>query len=382
MAMTRSLGRNVCGLLLIATCAVPMRADEDDNPRALPATLAPSFRPPAPFADDLNPYRSPLEFDDGRPVRTAEEWPARRAEILKYWHGKLGAWPALLEKPTVERAPGEKRETFTQHKVRVQVAEKQALDGYLLVPEGAGPFPAVLCVFYDPETSANLVKDPKDPAAARQRAFGYDLAKRGFVALCIGSPGGDARKPDTAGNVLQPLSYLAYVAANCHTALAQQPEVDPARIGVVGHSYGGKWAMFASCLYDKFAAAAWSDGGIVFDEKRSNVNYWEPWYLGLDPAATRKPGLVTKDNPRTGAYKAIVGEGHDLHELHALMAPRPFLVSGGSEDPRRHDQSPGARADRRVECGDVRVLRALPEGQVSWLRCVANRVTEAGAGRG
>ena len=23
----------------------------------------------------------------------------------------------------------------------------------------------------------------------------------------------------------------------------------------------------------------------------------------------------------------------DLHELHALMAPRPFLVSGGSEDP-------------------------------------------------
>jgi hypothetical protein len=25
-------------------------------------------------------------------------------------------------------------------------------------------------------------------------------------------------------------------------------------------------------------------------------------------------------------------QGHDLHELHALMAPRPFLVSGGSED--------------------------------------------------
>lgn len=25
--------------------------------------------------------------------------------------------------------------------------------------------------------------------------------------------------------------------------------------------------------------------------------------------------------------------GRDLHELHALMAPRPFLVSGGAEDP-------------------------------------------------
>jgi hypothetical protein len=28
-----------------------------------------------------------------------------------------------------------------------------------------------------------------------------------------------------------------------------------------------------------------------------------------------------------------VSEGYDLHELHALMSPRPFLVSGGSEDP-------------------------------------------------
>jgi hypothetical protein len=42
--------------------------------------------------------------------------------------------------------------------------------------------------------------------------------------------------------------------------------------------------------------------------------------------------VVTPENPRTGAYKRLVESGHDLHELHALMAPRPFLVSGGSED--------------------------------------------------
>jgi hypothetical protein len=29
----------------------------------------------------------------------------------------------------------------------------------------------------------------------------------------------------------------------------------------------------------------------------------------------------------------MVETGRDLHELHALIAPRPFLVSGGSEDP-------------------------------------------------
>jgi hypothetical protein len=71
----------------------------------------------------------------------------------------------------------------------------------------------------------------------------------------------------------------------------------------------------------------------VWDEKRPNANYWEPWYLGLDPNITRKPGLITPDNPRTGAYKALVESGHDLVELHALMAPRPLLISGGAEDP-------------------------------------------------
>jgi len=38
-------------------------------------------------------------------------------------------------------------------------------------------------------------------------------------------------------------------------------------------------------------------------------------------------------NPRTGAYRKMIEQGRDLHELHALIAPRPFLVSGGAEDP-------------------------------------------------
>ena len=126
---------------------------------------------------------------------------------------------------------------------------------------------------------------------------------------------------------------LAYAAANAWRLLAEQPEVDANRIGIVGHSFGGKWAMFASCLFDKFACAVWSDPGIVFDESRPNVNYWEPWYLGYHQPPWRKQGIITKDNPARGLYLKLVADRYDLHELHALMAPRPFLVSGGTEDP-------------------------------------------------
>ena len=62
------------------------------------------------------------------------------------------------------------------------------------------------------------------------------------------------------------------------------------------------------------------------------MNYWEPWYLGYEPDRQRQRGIPNKSRPRTGAYKRLFLEGHDLHELHALMVPRPFLVSGGSED--------------------------------------------------
>lgn len=91
---------------------------------------------------------------------------------------------------------------------------------------------------------------------------------------------------------------------------------------MVGHSFGGKWAMFAACLYEPFASAAWSDPGIVFDT-RPSVNYWEPWYLGWHPRPWRKRGVPTADNPARGLYPQLLAEGHDLHELHALMPPRP-----------------------------------------------------------
>jgi hypothetical protein len=285
--------------------------------------IAPAFRPPEESAKDLGRYRSPLLFDDGHPAKTAEDWSKRREEILRYWHEMLGPWPPLIEKPSIEVVEAKQRDNFIQKRVRIEGAPQLRLDGYLLVPEGAGRHPAVLVVFYEPETGAGL-NDKK------LLAFGYQLARRGFVTLSIGWP---ESYTSAQSAKLQPLSCLAYVAANCHSALANLPEVDPARIGIVGHSFGGKWAMFASCLYDKFACAVWSDPGIVFDERRPNVNYWEPWYLGWEPGFRRKPGVPTDTNPRTGPYKRLVEAGRDLQELHALMASRPFLVSGGSEDP-------------------------------------------------
>ncbi len=339
--------RHVIGLLAFSAAVAAIAfgaasaAEPAANRDALWQRLEKYFQPPAEFAGQLGSYRSPLQRADGTAVKTPDDWTRRRVEILDTWHRRLGAWPPLVERPTVKHLETVEREGYVQHHVHVQVSpEGHLADGYLLIPAGTGPFPAVLVPFYEPLTSIGQGKKGQGT-----HDYGLQLIRRGFVTLSIGTPGSvekiglDTRQLLVEAGIQQrrqPLSLLAYVAANCHTALAQMPQVDPSRIGIIGLSYGGKWSMFASCLYDKFACAVWSDPGIVFNERNGNVNYWEPWYLGYDPNVQRKPGIPSADNPRTGLYKELFDAGDDLIDLHALMAPRPVLVSGGTEDPPRN----------------------------------------------
>lgn len=295
-----------------------------------PDVLAPYTRPPAEFADRFGDYRPLLRFENGTRVATPWQWRQRRDEIREQWMQEMGPWPALIEHPRVELVEESRREGLIWRRIMLEYAPGQMPEAWLLLPEGTGPFPAVLVVYYDIGTAVGLPPDGKD---GEQRDFALQLARRGFVTLSIGTPGGDAYRPELGDAQCQPLSFHAYIAANCWQALANLPEVDQERIGVTGHSYGGKWSMFAAALWDRFAAVAVSDPGIVFDESRPSVNYWEPWYLGREAGKMRvKAGVPTADNPAFGAYRRLRDSGHDLHEIHALIAPRPFLVSGGSED--------------------------------------------------
>ena len=292
--------------------------------------IATYFKPPKWWRGKFGKYRSLPLFNDGSKVKTPADWVRRRAEILKDWLDFLGQWPALITEPKVQVLGEKRRENFRQITVRFKWTPVEFTTGYLLIPEGKGKRPAVVTVFYEPETAVGLGKNP-------HRDFALQLARRGFVTLSIGSTETTNNRtyatyyPSIEKATVQPLSMLGCAAANAWHVLAERPEVDARRIGIVGHSYGGKWAMFASCLFDKFAAAAWSDPGIMFDI-RPSVNYWEPWYLGYHPKPWRKRGVPTPVNPARGLYPELLKTKRDLHELHALMAPRPFLVSGGSED--------------------------------------------------
>lgn len=284
--------------------------------------LEPYFEVPERFQGDDGGY--PSINPDGK------EWRSRRSELLEEWEGYLGKWPDLIADPTVEVLDSTDGGEVTIETVRFQWLPGQATEAFLLRPHGSGRRPAVLTVYYEPETSVGRGRENRD--------FALQLARRGFVTLSIGTTETTRNRtyslyyPSIEQPILEPLSALGYAAANAWHVLASRPEVDPERIGIVGHSYGGKWALFAGCLFEKFAAVAVSDPGIMFDTHPS-VNYWEPWYLGWHPRPWRKRGVITAENPARGLYPRLLEEGRDLHELHALLAPRPFFVSGGAVDP-------------------------------------------------
>lgn len=306
--------------------------NRDADAQALWGKISPYFSPPKEYKDQFGSYRSPLKFYDGNDVKTPGDWKKRRKEILDKWNGMMGEWPPLIKNQKMEVIETTQKDGYTMKHVRFKWLPNDITEGYLLIPEGAGKKPAVITVFYEPETAAGIGK------FTPHLDFANQLTKRGFVTLSIGTTATTNAKtyslyyPNIENSQVQPLSVLAYAAANAWYLISKIPEVDSTRIGIMGLSYGGKWAMFASCLFDKFACGVWLDPGIVFDESRGNVNYWEPWYLGYYPPTWRQRGIITEQNPAKGLYPKLVAGGYDLHELHALMAPRPFLVSGGSED--------------------------------------------------
>jgi hypothetical protein len=212
-----------------------------------PPALQSFFTPPAALTGDFGPYRSPLTFDDGRPVRTAADWPARRREIVAAWQSLLGPWPVRLARPRLALFEREDRGGgVVQHRVEVEVASGVMQHGFLLLPPGAGPHPAVIVVFYAPEVSVGYdgprpltgqaAKFMSAGDRGKDRDFALQLARRGFVTLALGTPGDDAYHPDLHGASCQPLAYHAAIASNALTALASRPEVDPQRIGIMGHS--------------------------------------------------------------------------------------------------------------------------------------------------
>jgi hypothetical protein len=135
------------------------------------------------------------------------------------------------------------------------------------------------------------------------------------------------------------LAWRAWALSRVLDALADQPGVDARRVLVGGHSRNGKTALLAAAFDDRFAGVVSSSSGVLGAI---------PARLCTDRHFGEGVELLTRHYP--GWYhpglRWFAGREHrlptDAHELLALAAPRPVLVSVAVEDP--VERVPAARA--------------------------------------
>ena len=96
-------------------------------------------------------------------------------------------------------------------------------------------------------------------------------------------------------------------------------EVDPERIGALGHSLGGHGTIFLAAYDDRIKASACNCGASFF-RHNPQVESWsrDRWYVYFKPI---REGLLRKEMPPI-----------DFHEIIALIAPRAFLDLSGLND--------------------------------------------------
>ena len=280
----------------------------------LAAHAAPSLQqPPKELPKDYPKLSALLETTGGKPVESKDEWEKQREEIRKQWIAVLGGMPKKKAPLKPEFLEKETLSGFTRQYVRYQIEDGLFTDGYLLAPTDAKRAPAI--VVFHPTTPLNA----KGVAGlsseyAEEKWMGIQLVKRGYVVWCprnyINTDGadwkGNAKKVIAAHPGWTGMGRMVWDAIRAADFVETLPNVDKTRIGCIGHSLGGKEALYAPAFDERYKAAVSCEGGIGL--KLSNWS--DVWYLG---DKITKPGFK-----------------HENHEVLSLVAPRPFLLIAGN----------------------------------------------------
>jgi len=135
----------------------------------------------------------------------------------------------------IEEKASEDHAGVTVHDISFNDSTGQSMTAYLAVPQGKGPFAAILYVHW-----------LEDPATSNRTQFlkeAEELAPRGTVSLLVNMPWSTPNWFRTR-NMKEDYDFSIRQVQNLRRAidvLAQRRDVDPKRIAYVGHDFGATY---------------------------------------------------------------------------------------------------------------------------------------------
>jgi dienelactone hydrolase len=258
----------------------------------------------------------PLSFLNGKAVKSASDWAARRAEIKQLFEKyDIGTMPpaAKYNKVTVDSET--KGEGYFTRVVTLTYGpnpdNERTLVVTLTIPDGNGPFPVLMG-----GTPASLIRRGYIAAAYNQSV---DIPNEAPLGLQKLYPQYDFYSMgQTAWQTQLVVDYLFTL-----------PQVDKAKIAVTGYSRTGKMAMIAAAWDERIAAVVAGSTG---------VGGSVPWRLAGEYGAGEGVESTTRSFPVWFHPRLRFFSGHedrlpiDANLLAALIAPRAILMEYGLND--------------------------------------------------
>jgi dienelactone hydrolase len=267
---------------------------------------------------------------------------ALRQQIISFVGFSLPDHPVTYKTEDVRQEPG-----YTRIRIRYPGEAGDSIPAYLLLPDGQGSFPAVL-VHHQHAGQRHLGKSEicgltGDPL----QAFGPALVRQGIAVLAPDSICFEDRRrnrsgmePDGEADFLQHFNEMCYRLVRGDTLmrkvladsalgvslLCAHPQIDAARLGMLGHSYGGNTVLFHAGLDERVRFACSSGAACTYEHKMSHET-------GIEMAEAI-PGFAAR---------------FDIPDLVTCFAPRPILLVSSSDDKYSRDAE-GIAASARQAC--------------------------------
>lgn len=269
------------------------------------------------------------------------KWKAQARHVLAECMQNLQPAPKAYAMEVTDR---EQRDGYEARKIRFNLSEWSRVPAYLLVPEGEGPFPAIV-LLHDHGAHFSIGKEkmvrpfhvaPEVMEDADQWArqcydgqyVGDYLARHGYVVLAVDALfwGERGRKEGTSYDAQQALasnflqmgaSWGAFINVDDMRSaefLASLPFVDKERVGSLGFSMGAYRSWMLAALTDVIRASAsicWMNTTEHLMTLTNNQNKGGSAYAMLIPALRR--------------YL-------DYPHVASIACPKPTLFFNGTQD--------------------------------------------------
>lgn len=259
-----------------------------------------------------------------QPVRSKEDWQRRRRQILDGMQAAMGKLPDRSHLPPLDMQIKErvKGEGFARLAISYALGAGRAgrrVPAYLLVPDKASAqnrLPAMLALHPTSPIGKGEVVGLGQPHSR----YGIELAQRGYVVLCPDYPSFGDYSCDFSDPAFVSGTMIGIAGHMRGVDLLQSlPQVDPDRLGVIGHSLGGHNAIFLAAFDPRIKVAVSSCGWTPF------ADYYDGKIAGwTSPRYMPRLKEVYHLDPAQVPF--------DFAEVIAAIAPRPFFSNSPLRD--------------------------------------------------